>query len=184
MNRIIGLWILATLVHGAYAQEPQMTSRDGVKLEVLSVRRMTEEETLKRSPGDVIGLDLIVRLRLSCSTNGVYILTTSKPVHLMPEGHAVKVTNTGLVWRYGTLTGGESAVSPGSRRICGEVPCEWVRLSAHSALEWEKLDVSAETDEVRAFTVFIRNSPQSEEREIVSTSFNAPVGIRPVKSKS
>jgi hypothetical protein len=183
MKHIVVFSILQALILGVYGQESQMAPRDGVRLEVVSVRPLSEEEALKRSPGDVSGLDVVVRLRLSCSTNGVYILTTSNPLHLMPEGHAVKITKRGLVWRYGTLTGGEAAFSPGSRRVCGDLPCEWVRLPAHSALEWEKLDVSAASDEVRAFTVFIKGSSQGGEREIVSTSFNAPLTTSPVKPK-
>lgn len=155
-----------------------MRPPEGVKFEVISVRFMGEDESRRRSPGDVFGLDVVVRLRLSCASKGVYVLTPKNPMHLLPEGHAVKIAENGIVWRYGARNGGESTRSPGSERFCGTIPCEWVRLPSYSALEWEVLDVSASAAEVRAFTVFVRSSEQGASREVLSTSFNAPLQKR------
>lgn len=175
LHALIVAMLLFAVTACGHAQIVKMQPPDGVKFEVVSVRFMDQQESARRSPGDVFGLDVVVRLRLSCTSKGVYVLTPRNPVHLVPEGHAVKLTEMGVVWRFGTQSGGESMQSPGSERLCGSIPCEWVRLPSYSALEWEQLDSSSPATEARAFTVFIKLSEKDAPREILSTSFDAPL---------
>ncbi len=174
--RIRLLMILAVAVTRVLiGDESHMKPPSGVAFEIVSVRIMSTKESLKRSPPDVFGLDVVVRLRLVCAGSGIYFLTTRDPVQLVPQGHAVKLTKGEVIWRHGTSIGGESTISPGSGRICDAVACDWVSLPAHSALEWEELDVSSARRETRAYSIFIKQSSDGAPHEIISTSFTAPI---------
>src|SRR2546430_14962737 len=103
LHRILLIIAVAPMCGG---QDSRMPPPAGMRLEVVSVRPMSTEESVRRSPSDVFGLDLVVRLRLSTAETGVYFLATKNPVNLIPEGHRVKLTEKGVVWRYGTISGG------------------------------------------------------------------------------
>ena len=96
------------------ARERQMeTPLAGVKFEVFSVRVMSNEESKKRSPPDVIGLDAVVRCRVSSSDREVWLLAAKGPAILTPLGHAVRVTPAGIAWRFGSSTNhGRSCPTP------------------------------------------------------------------------
>lgn len=144
---------------GLAGDGPDLASPLGVKLEVLSVRRMDVIEARRRSPPDVFGLDLVVRLRLSCNAKPISLAVSKSP---------------GVQLRFGSPSGGEQATSPGLADAAVGLPYEWIVMPGHSAIEWELLDAGGSGPERRAYTVFIADTKTARVREIVSTTITVP----------
>lgn len=166
--------IVLAVVWDAVAQ-PLSAPPPGISLEIVSVRPLTAQECTSRSPSDVIGLDMSVRLRLSVSERGIWYLASRDPVAVSPRGYTVRVSDYGAVWRFAPPTGGDALVSPGAVALMATVPSAWIVLPPFSAVEWEVLDSSALTQERRAITVFIKQQTTGEPIEVLSRPFDAPV---------
>jgi hypothetical protein len=149
----------------------------GVKLEVVSVRVLSEKESLDRLP-DVISSypRVAVRLRLSVGPSGIYLYTSSR--WLAPFGYQVKWVNDKPVWLYGKPGENEHASSPGLEKAAEGIPAVWLGLSGHlrPAIEWEELDSTAQAGEKHAFTVFIKEREKDHPKEIISESYVVPSG--------
>jgi hypothetical protein len=167
--------VLSLIVGASAGAEEPASPPPGVKLQVVSVRTMSPEESAKRSPADVIGLDAVVRLRLSTSERGIWFLAATDPVIVRPRGYTVRVTPAGVVWRFSSVSGQEGKVSPGIERIASAVPCGWVVLPPFTAVEWDELDSTSQAPEKRAQTVFIKEAKAGVAIEIRSDAFDAPL---------
>ena len=150
----------------------------GVKLEVVSVRVLSDKESTERS-ADFIGQDIAIRLRLSCSDQGIYFYTLGDSV--IPVGYHVKSTDRGIVWLAGRS--GEEKSSPGIAKLTFGLRGSWRVLSAYvrPAIEWEELDSTHFTGEKHAFTIFIKLNEKDEPKEILSASYVVPAGTPPPK---
>jgi hypothetical protein len=158
-----------------FGQQAQYTPPSGVRFEVVATRVLSAEESMKRSAPDVFGLNLVIRLRLSCSERGLYFYAAKDPVSVVPRGHDVKLTENGIVWRHGLPVGNEQRTSPGMEMLNSMGPGEWVWLPAHTTIEWEKLDSTTQVSEKRAYTIFIKERRKDTPREILSDSFDVPM---------
>lgn len=159
----------------ALAQSVALAPPKGLAFDVVSTRRMSREEVASRTPPDVIGLDVVIRLRLSTTDRGVWLLVPKEPATLQPRVLAVKVEATGVTWRFGSRDGRSQSSSPGIDRITESTPMAWVALPAHSAIEWEECDSSSTVAERRAFTTFIKDGRSGAPREILSGTYEVPV---------
>jgi len=132
----------------------------GVTFEVVSVREMNSEESLERTPGDVIGLDVAVRLRLSTDEIGIRIWNPFDYDGVLPICRMVVVED------------GIPVPLPSLGNFGGESRTSWI-LPPHSALEWESFDSIACDAAVRAFTVFLVSGSDDEVIEVVSEPYEA-----------
>jgi hypothetical protein len=176
MRHKCGVFGLLVVLVGVlcFGQQAQYAPPSGVKFEVVTTRVLSAEESMKRSPSDVFGLNLVIRLRLSCSERGLYFYAAKDPVSVVPRGHDVKLTENGIVWRHGLPVGNEQRTSPGIEMLNSIGPGEWVWLPAHTTVEWEKLDSTTQVLEMRAYTIFIKERRDDTPREILSDSFEVP----------
>lgn len=143
-----------------------------VKFEVVSVRVLTDQEALDRSP-DFIGPNVAVRLRLSTSNRGVSFCGYAQV--LLPIGFQVKWTDQGrMLWVWGNLGPEERPTSPGLEPLTSGFPAVWHSLYANSALEWEELDSTSYAGEKHAFTVFLRRRDEDSPVELVSDPYMVP----------
>ncbi|MGH7343170.1 MAG: hypothetical protein ACREKH_22000, partial [Candidatus Rokuibacteriota bacterium] len=117
---------------------------------------------------------------------GIWLIASSAPVRVLPQGHPIKLGAEGIVWRNGPPGGRDQASSPGIERIISTIPCDWIVLPAHSAIEWEILDSSSQSPEQRGFTVFIKEARKAEPIEIPSGLFDVPIrtGLWPYGEES
>jgi hypothetical protein len=143
-------------------QTREETNATSIKFEVLSVREMSPEESLRKL-SDVIGTDLSVKLRLS-NTGPKTIYFYAWKDDIAPWGHTVKKTNNSLVW----LVGGkerESKISPGIDPV---VSGTWLVLPEGAAIEWEVFDTPALSEEIHAKTLFMKVGKQGSVVEVLS----------------
>jgi len=169
VNVTLLLVVATRFVYGDAALPP------GAKFEVVSVRVLSEQETIDRSP-DFIGADVAVRLRLSCSALGFYFYAWGDDV--TPVGYSVKMTDQGLIWRNRMPSHTDSQTSPGIGKLNAFLPGVWRLMSGHvrPTIEWEQLDSTAFSGEKHAFTAFIRKSEHDKPIEIVSDPYVVPAG--------
>ncbi len=164
--------IAVTLVAAPQSPPPR------VKFEVVSVRVLSDKEAADRSP-DLIGPNVAVRLRLSCSGTGLYLYSLSDSI--APVGYSVKWVNNKIVWRFGPPGDDEHPSSPGIEKAAFGSPGKWLLLSGHvrPAIEWEDLDSTAYSGEKHARTIFIKQREGGEVEEVISDSFAVPSGATP-----
>ncbi len=160
---------------GSRALSATAGSYSSPKPEVVSLRKLSEEESRRRSPPDSLGHDVVVRLRLSTEGLGVWILVSDAPLVVEPRGHAVRIDGEKVIWRFGGPQGELASKSPGIERLSAVRPTRWIVLPSHSSIEWEVLDSSSQTPERRGFTVFMKEKEGDPPKEIVSEPFDAIV---------
>jgi hypothetical protein len=137
-----------------------------VKLEVLSVRKMSSEEAARKL-SDNIGVDVAVRLRLSNSgRRTIYFYAWQN--HITPSGYTVRKTNGGIVWKIGVK---ESEVSPGIDPV---IVGAWMLLEEGSAVEWEEFDISTASEETHAKTFFMKVGADGVVTEVLSEFYRVP----------
>jgi len=176
ISRISCFIIMALLLSAGFVAAAQQSPPAGCRFEVVSVKALSNDEALERTPPDVIGPNVAVRLRLSCDDAGLYVLT-SKDL-LAPLGYAVKSTDRGVIW-LSDKHGQQS--SPGLQKLTSIIPSAWFGVPKHSAIEWELLDSTTLGGEKHAFTVFIKQGEKGEPKEIISDPFVVPSGPSPIR---
>jgi hypothetical protein len=153
---------------------------DGVKLEILSVRIMSESEELRLCP-DCFGHDVAVRLRLSTTKGGFYFYAFNRDAE--PLGYTVKNTDHGYVWLYGK----ELPSSPGIEEMkkLYHDRVTWNICPRHGAIEWEETDTTGYAGQKHAFTVFVKKDEKDKPSELISDSYVVPApGGRPSDPKA
>jgi hypothetical protein len=167
IHRYVG-WIsffVAYLVVHVFAQEP---APKGIKFEVVSVRVISDKEALARLP-DVIGPNVVVRLRLSTSERGREFFSYKDSA--IPSAYRVQITDRGIFWFYD----GKKASSPGiGGLITSKDMSQWSGMHDHSAIEWEELDLTKYSGEKHAYTIFLKKGDKP--LEVISDSFIVPSG--------
>jgi hypothetical protein len=143
----------------------------GVKLEIVSIRRLTEQEALDRSP-DFIGPNILVRLRLTVARPGVSFY--SWKASRVPAGYKVQRSGREIVWLYGVAGMEMKASSPGLSAVLFGLVGEWVPLAADSSVEWEDMDSTEFSGSKHAFSVFLR-ARGGEPREVISPFYDVPM---------
>jgi hypothetical protein len=124
-------------------------------------------DEIQRKLSDVVGVDLLVRFRLTnTSRNAVYIFTWKDDI--VPWGNSVIKKNNKLVWEIGDR---ESNTSPGIDPV---VSGKWLRLPEGAAIEWEAFDYRKESEEIHARTLFLRVQNDGAQTEILSDVYSVP----------
>jgi hypothetical protein len=139
----------------------------------MSVKLLTPSEAARRSP-DAIGLDLAVRLRLSCGDSGFYFYTWGNGV--APVGYSIKFKEGRTVWLNKMPGHTEQGTSPGIDKLNSFVPGVWRLMSGyeHAAIEWEVLDSTSFKGEKHGFTAFIKLHESDTPIEIFSDPYVVP----------
>lgn len=159
--------LMTLLAMSVSAQD--LTPPPGVSF-MVSATALTGESQCNH--GDELGLDVLLRLRLSTSTRPLFILVMSRPaIVLQPMGNALHVSSEKYVWRNAGRSGDDTSKSPGPPKLCDVVRCDWVELPPHSSLEWEQCDVSPRSIELRSQTVFVRVDSVDSAREVMSNVY-------------
>ena len=145
-------------------QEPELSQfaalPTGVRFEVVSVREMSPEESSRRTPGDVIGLDVLVRIRLSTDDIGVRMWNPHNHGWIYPISRCVAVED------------GKPIPRPSLGNFGGGSRDSWI-LPPHSAFEWDGYDSISCDAATRAFTVFLISGPEDQIVEVVSEPYEA-----------
>lgn len=166
---------LLVLVGGAFSSA-QQSPPDGVKLEVVSVRVLSDSEAAQRSP-DFVGPNIAIRLRLSTATRGLSFYGWKNST--VPAGYKIQKTDQGIVWLYGRGGTEKKPSSPGLKAVLFGSTGEWITLPAYSAVEWEELDSTSFAGEEHAFTAFIKQRDPDQSLEVVSSAFTVPSKATP-----
>lgn len=163
-------WMLFALVASVLFVSTSMAqpSIKGLKFEVLSVRPMTDQEI--KNLGDIIGPDLIVRFRLSNVGRGTLYYWAING-EILPNTNLIRGTEKKYEW-YKFPQWELLQTSPGMSTTRG--PSNWLALDRGSAVEWETFDLSEYHGNRHASTVFIKEGPNGEVREIPSTFYHVP----------
>lgn len=162
---LVGLVLSA----GLYAQLNSKSRELGVRVSVVSMRFMSQEERDREPP--VSSRDIRVRLRLEYNGLGVVqFYGSSNSVY--PNSLAVARKNGKLLWDTG-IVGGWKPTSPGIDHWFGKFGYGWISLSA-GAVEWEILESSRDDGgESHACAVFVRKF-EGEPTEILSEFYVVP----------
>ena len=88
---------ILTLACSGFGQITKPESNLPVKLELLSIKLMSEEEIARKTP-DHIGPNYIVRFRLSNAGKGGIYFYAEFPNRLLPSGYTVKQTDNVISW--------------------------------------------------------------------------------------
>jgi len=153
---------------------PRLISRslppDGVSLQVVSLRVLSDEEAGKRTP-DALGANVVVRLRLSAVKQSIFIYAWGD--FLQPPSYAVREVDGKTEW----MRGGPKdylGSSPGLKELTLGLPGKWFLLARGSALEWEVDDSTNFRGEKHARTVFIKLDEKAPPLEIFSSWYQVP----------
>ncbi len=162
--------VFSMLVFSVKGQEPKNYKDTQVKFEVLSARLMTTKEQIKQ--GDNIGIDVLVRFRLSnTGQKPIYYYTNWKD-DITPYGHTIKETEKGIVW-FKSLES-VSDKSLGISKVTLGDGGTWLRLSSGTAIEWESGDSTTGAGEKRAQTFFMKVGEKGIITEVFSDFYTVP----------
>lgn len=152
-----------------YGQELKAHIDSPVTFEVLSVRLAGLEELLS----DNLGVDVIVRLRLSNrGRNTVYFYSNWKD-DISPEGYTIRFFENRTEWFIGL----EETVgkSPGIERLMKSGDGgEWMALAKGTAIEFEVFDSTTRTRGNNAQTLFAKIGEKGVISEVYSDIYEVP----------
>lgn len=152
--------------------EDAVFSKDRIfRFEVVETERMTEQEALERHR-DAIGMNVRIRLRLSTQGRGGYFYTFQS--WAIPVGYAVRLTDQGPRWLYGSDSERGLADSPGPEGATGGHLESWVFLPRYSAVEYDVYDIALSRGEIHASTVFVRESEKDGIQELITKGYRVP----------
>lgn len=150
---------------------------NGFKFEVISVRVMSDQESAKVAGPDFVGADVLVRFRLSASSQDIsfYGFEYNKK----PIGHQTKWSRDGKmrVYPIGTKEGKAASPGIGDLRSFGS-PTAWFHLDAGKSVEFEVLDGTSSAREKHGTSAFVRFLPDETPVEIFSESYVVPAAVR------
>lgn len=133
-----------------FGQTTTQGANPSVKFEVSSIRFMTPEERARA--GDNLDPDLVMKCRVSNQGKETVYLYTDFANSIVPRGNLVRKTENGLIWVLDS-SGRQSSKSPGFSPLKSG---SWITLFEGDAAEWECGEISADTEETHAKTVFIK----------------------------
>jgi hypothetical protein len=169
-----GIFLVSSVVHSS-TRGSNLEPPSGVEFEVVSSRIVDKHESIQRSPPDVLGLDLAVRLRLCSTAFPAYVLIPADPILARPLGYSVITVDGEHLWRTHTVQGGLSRTSPGLAVITRMSPTEWLLLAPGSCLEWEIVTGSDSEPPGTAYTAFVKESSfDAPVREVISSVPEGP----------
>ncbi len=175
MNR----YVLACCLLIAGAPTPTVPSNQprDIKFEVISVKVMSDKESTKIAGPDFIGVDVLVRLRLSAASQDIsfYAVKFNKE----PIGHRTKWSADGKMQVYPIGSKEAKEVSPGVDDM-GRVglPTAWLLLAGGKTVEWEILDGTGDAGEKHGTSVFVRFLPDETPVEIFTGPYVVPAAPR------
>ncbi|MGB2914175.1 MAG: hypothetical protein WBB81_11525, partial [Pyrinomonadaceae bacterium] len=140
-----------------------------VKLEVLSVRLASAEER----QSDNIGMDVIVRFRLSNKGRRTVQFYTSWEKYISPTGYTIQRCQDQTEWFVGFEKTSEK--SPGIEKLMrsGDGGA-WLSLTSNMAIEFEQFDSTTRTCGKHAQTFFIRTDAKGATSEMSSDVYEIP----------
>jgi hypothetical protein len=156
----------------ALATGAQLNQSDDYKLEVVSVRVMTDEESSRIAGPDFIGADVLVRLRLSATGRDLFFYGFE---HIKkPIGYSIKWEGDEKVWVYPIAGKNSHRTSPGIEALRKLVPTGWFKLEKGKTVEWEVLDGTGSAEEKHGTSAFIKFLPAEKPVEIFTDSYRVP----------
>lgn len=156
-----------------YGQELKAHKDSPVKFEVLSVRLASPEER----QSDNIGVDVIVRFRLSNKGRTTVYFYTSWKRYISPEGYTIRFFENRFEWFVGLEeTAGKS---PGIERLMKSGDGgEWMALTKGTAIEFELFDSTSRTRGKHAQTFFAKVGGKNVISEVYSDFYEVPIRPR------
>jgi hypothetical protein len=171
--------IMAVILSSTRAECPTVftdfTPPSWVKLQILSVRVMSPEEYSKKPPTDVIGLDVVVRVRLSCAEKSIQYYAYKDFNTITPAMHMVHIVDDAIIWLHSAH--GPAKKSPGLKHFDLVGPGLWLSITPNSALEWEVPDSTMSAGECHALTIHIKHHTDTFSKEVMSPTYIIP-GIK------
>jgi len=128
---------------------------------------LDEEESLKRTP-DVIGADIVVRLRLSCVERGISFY--GDEFTNTPQTYIIKKVGNEIMW----YCEGNPKTSPGLSFFGSKG--RWIIAPRYSVLEWEVIDLVCYQGSHHAISMFVKDSRTMKMMEIISDFYTVPGG--------
>jgi len=161
------------LVAGALSQKVPSTQSGSVKLEVVSVKVMSDKESTKIAGPDFIGADVLVRLRLSAPSRAISFYAVR--FNREPIGHRTEWSANGemLVYAIGAKEPEKTSAGIGDMSRMG-LPTAWVPLAAGKTVEWDFLDGTGDAGQKHGTSVFVRFLPDETPVEIFSDPYVVP----------
>ena len=175
MNRCV--FACCLLVAGVPTQTVPSNQPGNIKLEVISVKVMSDKESTKIAGPDFIGADVLVRVRLSAASRDIsfYAVKFNKE----PIGHRTKWSEDGKMQVYpiGAKEPKEVSRGIGDMDRVG-LPSGWFPLAAGKTVEWDVLDGTGEAGEKHGTSVLVRLLPDEMPVEVFTGPYEVPPASR------
>jgi hypothetical protein len=149
------------------------TQPNDIKLKVISVKIMSDQESTKIAGPDFIGADVLVRFRLASPSRSISFYGTN--YDKKPTGHRTTWSSDGQIRVYPLGAKEAKDVSPGIGDLGGlGLPISWFPLDAGKSVEFEVLDGTSNAGEKHGASAFVRLSHNETPVEIFSESYVVP----------
>src|SRR5690606_2112405 len=134
------LFLFILFAATTFGQDIKAHKDTAVKFEILSVRLASPEE----SQSDNIGMDVIVRFRLSNKGRTTVYFYTSRKKYISPTGYTIRKCENRTEWFVRLEKAADK--SPGIEKLMtsGDGGA-WLSLEPNMAIEFEQLDSTART---------------------------------------
>ena len=173
-----GLLLCLVFVIPILSGQDRQRVPNGLKLQVLSVRVLTKNESHSITGDEVWTTPAVaIRLRLSLSESAPGIHLYTWPGDMVPLGYTIKYSDGGFSWFYKEK--GEkdwASSSPGIQPLTSGFAGNWSLLHPGMAVEWEKIDNTAYAGERHAYTIFIKTTEGGAPVEVFSNPVVVPKG--------
>lgn len=172
-TRLLTLLLFLSGSATLYGQELKAHKDSPVKFEVLSVRLASPEER----QSDNIGVDVIVRFRLSNKGRATVYFYTNWKGSISPDGYTIRFFENRTAWFVGLEeTAGKS---PGiERSMKNGDGGGWLALTKGTAIEFELFDSTARTGGKQAQTFFAKVGEKGVVSEVYSDLYEVPIRPR------
>jgi hypothetical protein len=163
------LFLFISFAATTFGQDVKAHKDSPVKFEVLSVRLASPEER----QSDNIGMDVIVRFRLSNKGRMTTYFYTDWKGYIIPEGYTIRSLNDRIEWYVGLEQ--ISNKSPGIKKLMTSGDGgEWLALTSGMAIEFELFDSTARTRGKHAQTFFAKVGEKNVISEVYSDFYEVP----------
>lgn len=175
VNTITKSLLLLLIVFGCgniHGQELKSHNDSPVRFEVLSVRLASPEER----QSDNIGMDVIVRFRLSNKGRTTVYFYTGWKGYIDPDGYTIRSLEDKIEWYGGGDLEETSNKSPGIKKLMERGDGgEWMALTKGTVIEFELFDSTARTRGKHAQTLFSKAGDKDRVSEVYSDFYEIPI---------
>lgn len=172
-TRLLMLLLFLSGTATLYGQQLKEHKDSPVKFEVLSVRLASPEEW----QSDNIGMDVIVRFRLSNKGRTTVYFFTSWKGNISPEGYTIRSYENRIEWFVGLEETADKSSGIGRFVKRGDGG-EWLALTKGTAIEFELFDSTARTRGKHAQTIFSKVGEKGVVSEVYSDFYEVPIRPR------